>query len=62
VADYCPVVEYPELCKYREEDLVKDKSKEVNDLVKEKNLADEGIVKALEIGSKCNEKDKQEVE
>jgi hypothetical protein len=24
VADYCPVVEYPELCMFREEDLVKD--------------------------------------
>jgi hypothetical protein len=46
VADYCPVVYYPELCKCREE--VKDKSKEVNDLVKENTLTDEKIIKALE--------------
>lgn len=44
VADYCPVVEYPELCKCREEDLVNDT--EIN--VGMTELSDEEIIKDLE--------------
>lgn len=44
VADYCPVVEYPELCKHREvaEDI------NVRSKTEEKKLTDDEIVKALE--------------
>ena len=41
VADYCPVVEYPELCKHRETEVVKD-------IDVSSKLTDEEIVKALE--------------
>lgn len=45
VADYCPVVEYPELCKHRE--------------VEEYELCDEDIAKAFEVcntvGMSCND-------
>jgi hypothetical protein len=44
VADYCPVVEYPELCKHREVD----KDINVRSKTEEKKLTDEEIVKALE--------------
>ena len=45
VADYCPVVEYPELCKHRE--------------IEEYELCDEDIAKAFEVcntvGMSCND-------
>lgn len=44
VADYCPVVEYPELCKFREVD----KDINVRRKTEEKKLTDEELVKALE--------------
>lgn len=45
VADYCPCVEYPELCKCRELDNGENLA---NSVANEKKLTDEEIVKALE--------------
>lgn len=52
VADYCPVVEYPELCKCRELD--EDTSVcSKDDTDTNVGMTNEEIIKALEMGSKC---------
>ena len=49
VADFCPVVEYPELCKHREFDKdINVRSKDDTDIVV--GMTDEEIVKALDCG------------
>jgi hypothetical protein len=45
VADYCPVVEYPELCKHREVD----EGINAHSKTEEKKLTDEEALKAVEI-------------
>lgn len=44
VADYCPCMEYPELCKFREENLVKEK-KLTDDNDTNVGMTDEEIIK-----------------